>query len=319
MRSSKRHGFTLIELLVVIAIIAVLIALLLPAVQQAREAARRTQCKNNLKQFGLAIHNYNDVANILPSPMNFNPGGCCGNSGVGALVLLLPYVDQAPLYNTINFGSPAVQWYQPVPSSAPPGSRYFESVPPFMRCPSDTSPKSYNVNNTGVMWTTASYGMSDGNQPHGSHLCSSYGGNNVGPGGYANLSDTSNSSAVSGLYARGGATFRFADVTDGMSNTIFMGEIRSECTDHAQQGWASTNTNWFGTSAPINFNTCSPTGTACNSTNEWNTSMGFKSRHVGGAHFLLGDGSIRFISENIDYMTYQKLGDRRDGQVVGEF
>ncbi|MDB5343454.1 MAG: xcpT 37 [Schlesneria sp.] len=317
MSKAKSRGFTLIELLVVIAIIAVLIALLLPAVQQAREAARRTQCKNNLKQYGLAIHNYNDVANILPSSMNFNPGTCCGVSGVGALVLLMPYMDQAPAYNSINFSNVAADWSLPVASSAPAGNRYFEISPGFTRCPSDTAPKTYSLGNPASNWATGSYGLSDGSQAHGSHLCSSYGGNTFGTGSGA-LSSVSNSQQISGISARGGATFRFADVTDGLSNTIFMGEVRAECSDHAQNGWANTNMNWFGTAAPINFNTCTG-GSGCNSINEWNTSMGFKSRHVGGAHFLLGDGSIRFISENVDYNTYQKLGDRRDGQVVGEF
>lgn len=316
MRLSKRHGFTLIELLVVIAIIAVLIALLLPAVQQAREAARRTQCKNNLKQFGLAIHNYHDVVNVLPSPMNFIPGGgCCGAAGVGPLVLLLPYMDQAPVYNSINFGSPAVNWDQPVPSSAPVGNRYFEIVPGFMRCPSDTSAKTY-----AGTWAVGSYGLCDGSQFHDTHNgCTTYGGNTFGTGG-AHLSSSSDPNQISGIYSRGGVLLRFSNVTDGLSNTIFMGEVRAECSDHAQQGWANTNNHFFATTAPINFNTCpGSSGTGCNNATAWNASMGFKSRHVGGAHFLLGDGSIRFISENIDYMTYQKLGDRRDGQVVGEF
>lgn len=318
MSKTKSRGFTLIELLVVIAIIAVLIALLLPAVQQAREAARRTQCKNNLKQFGLAIHNYNDVVNVLPPPMNFGAPSCCGKAGVGALVLLLPYLDQAPAYNTINFSNVAANWDQPVASSAPVGNRYFEILPGFIRCPSDTSPRTVNLNNLGNNWAVGSYGMSDGSQAHGSHLCSQYGGNTFGTGS-AGLSGSADPAVISGISSRGGAIFRFADVTDGLSNTIFMGEVRGECSDHAMNGWANTNMNWFGTAAPINFNTCSPTGSGCNSPNEWNTSMGFKSRHVGGAHFLLGDGSIRFISENVDYLTYQKLGDRRDGQVVGDF
>ncbi len=325
-----RFAFTLIELLVVIAIIAVLIALLLPAVQQAREAARRTQCKNNLKQFGLAIHNYNDVSNILPSAITTLSGGCCGGPvGVGALVLLLPYFDQAPLYNTINFNSATASWQSPVASSAPVGSRYFEIAPPGFRCPSDNSPRTYNANGAGD-WATASYGLSSGSQYMywdlvlvgpglGNYGCPAYPGNTFGTGA-SGLASVPDGTQISGIYSRGGYSSRFRDVTDGLSNTIFMGEIRSECSDHAQQGWANTNTNFFATTAPINFNTCPrSTGTGCNAPTTWTTSMGFKSQHVGGAHFLLGDGSVRFISENVDYNTYQKLGDRRDGQVIGEF
>lgn len=317
----KRRAFTLIELLVVIAIIAVLIALLLPAVQQAREAARRTQCKNCLKQFGLAIHNYHDVVNILPSSItNITAGGgCCNMAGVGALVHLLPYMDQAPLYNSINFNAGLVPWYMPVPSSPPAGSRYQEIVPPGFRCPSDTTPMTYNPNNQGI-WAPGSYGLCDGAQAHASNNgCTAYQGNVFGTGS-AYLASGPDPTTVSGIYSRGGYSSRFSEVTDGLSNTIFMGEIRAECSDHAQQGWANTNNHFFSTTAPINFNTCpGASGAGCNNASAWNTSMGFKSRHVGVVHVLLGDGSVRALSENIDYMTYQKLGDRRDGQVVGDF
>ena len=308
------RGFTLIELLVVIAIIAVLIALLLPAVQQAREAARRSQCKNNLKQLGLAIHNYNDTANKLPSNgMSIN--GCCGPGAAGALVMLLPYLDQSPLYNTINFSQTTGNWQYPMASSAPVGSRYFEMSLPVLRCPSDTSPIS-NDNGTGMQWATASYGLSEGSQNMGGNQCNSYPGNQFGTGSDA-LGSAANGGNISGIYSRGGYSSRFADITDGLSNTILMGEIRSECSDHAQQGWANLNTNMYSTSAPINYNTCPQgPGTGCNSPNAWQTAMGFKSRHVGGAHLLMGDGSVHFASENISYLIYQALGDRRDGQPI---
>jgi prepilin-type N-terminal cleavage/methylation domain-containing protein len=310
------RGFTLIELLVVIAIIAVLIALLLPAVQQAREAARRSQCKNNLKQLGLALHNYNDVVNKLPSNGVTEPGGCCGPGGAGALVMLLPYIDQAPAYNTINFAAAPGSWTQWMPSTAPVGQRYFELSLPVLRCPSDTSPISNDPNSSGAQWASASYGLSTGSQFNGGNQCGSYGGNQFGTGSVY-LASNADPGATSGIYSRGGYSARFADVTDGLSNTIFMGEIRSECSDHAQQGWAQLNTNMFATAAPINYNTCPQgPGTGCNSPTAWNTSMGFKSRHVGGAHFLMGDGSVHFLSENINYTTYQALGDRRDGTPI---
>jgi len=318
MRKWRFRGFTLIELLVVIAIIAVLIALLLPAVQQAREAARRTQCKNNLKQFGLAIHNYHDVVNVFPSSMNFLPGTCCTTAGVGALVFLLPYMDQAPLYNSINTNSPPVGWNSPVQCTGANGSRYFEVRPPGFGCPSDSS---VIIQPNG--FASGSYGLSDGAQFHDHYNgCAPYPGNVFGTGS-SDLSGDNNPVNISGMHSRGAVLLRFRDVTDGLSNTILMGEIRSECSDHAQEGWANTNTNWFSTTAPVNFNTCPNTpgygASGCNNVSAWNTSMGFKSRHVGGAHILLGDGSVRFVSETIDYMTYQRLGDRRDGQVVGDF
>jgi prepilin-type N-terminal cleavage/methylation domain-containing protein len=310
------RGFTLIELLVVIAIIAVLIALLLPAVQQAREAARRSQCKNNLKQLGLALHNYNDVVNKLPSN-GMTTGGCCSTGAAGALVMLLPYIDQAPLYNTINFTA-TPDWRTGLACSAP--TPYYQTTLTVLRCPSDTSPLTYVPNGaTYGTWATASYGLSTGSQFNGGNQCGSYGGNQFGTGSVTLASDA-NPANVSGIYSRGGYSARFADITDGLSNTIFMGEIRSECSDHAQQGWAQLNTNMFSVAAPINYNTCPQgPGTGCNNNQAWNTSMGFKSLHVGGAQFLMGDGSVRFVSENINYLTYQALGDRRDGTPIGSF
>ena len=106
MKRNRSHGFTLIELLVVIAIIAVLIALLLPAVQQAREAARRTQCKNNLKQLGLALHNYHDAFSVFPFGKGASYNGAAAYARWSQHAMLLPYIDQAPLYNSINFSAP---------------------------------------------------------------------------------------------------------------------------------------------------------------------------------------------------------------------
>lgn len=311
----KFRGFTLIELLVVIAIIAVLIALLLPAVQQAREAARRTQCKNNLKQFGLAMHNYHDTVNRFPCTIN--PGNFGNPLGVGMLVHLLPYIDQAPLYNTISFVS-VTTWVVPVNSTAPAGSRYFEVCPPGFRCPSDTSSLYYpGTNGIQGNWATASYGTNVGAQRESGNGCSSYPGNAFGTGP-ADHSDSRDPTQISGLFSRYGFSCSIKDLVDGTSNTILMGEYRSECSDHQRHGWSNVNSNWLMTTAPINFETCKGGG-GCNGVSNWETSQGFKSRHVGGVHLLLADGSVRFVSENIDYNMYQRLGDRRDGNTISDF
>jgi prepilin-type N-terminal cleavage/methylation domain-containing protein len=154
---SQRRGFTLIELLVVIAIIAILIALLLPAVQQAREAARRTQCRNNLKQIGLALHNYHDTFNIFPYSV-MNPGVCANAAspfrpatrlGHRGWSLLLPYIDQAPLYNTINFNFSATEVQRAgvtgvlVGTVAPDNSAAFSRSLAAFLCPSDAGDKFY--------------------------------------------------------------------------------------------------------------------------------------------------------------------------------
>ena len=313
----RLRGFTLIELLVVIAIIAVLVALLLPAVQQAREAARRSQCKNNLKQFGLAMHNYHETANAFPNTINPTP---FANVGVGAMVFLLPGLDLAPLYETIDFNTRGGQWTNPVTSSGPAGKFYYETQPPGFVCPSDTSSKYYPGTN-GIVgnWAVASYGLSGGAQRESGNGCGSYPGNvfGTGPDDHTDLAGR-DLNRLSGIFSRVGVTAAIKDITDGTSNTILMGEIRSECSDHARHGWANVNANWHFTTAPINFETCMGGG-GCNSNNNWATSQGFKSRHVGGTHILLCDGSTKFFSENIDYMTYQRLGDRRDGQVIEDY
>jgi prepilin-type N-terminal cleavage/methylation domain-containing protein len=323
----RRRGFTLIELLVVIAIIAVLIALLLPAVQQAREAARRSQCKNNLKQLGLALHNYHDTHKQFPIA---GVGWGAPNYKGSQLVMLLPFFDQAPLYNKINFSSgTGLDWWNS-PASAlgqdPDGSQLWMKVAiDVLKCPSFDGPDR-------VAWgyTSSSYAMSMGAQrmdsSNGCSLYSPYGGFNAsgyfgtGAAGHGNSADPSQ---ISGVTSRIGWSARIPQLTDGTTNTILMGEIlpNPACMDHGNHGWGTWNTLWIATTAPINFKTCNtdPQLSPCNAPNNWNTSQGFKSRHVGGAHFLLGDGSVRMISENIDYATYQALGDRRDGTTVGQF
>jgi len=314
MRNRLRKGFTLIELLVVIAIIAILIALLLPAVQQAREAARRTQCKNNLKQLGLAIHNYHDVYNRLPGNNTYYP--CC-SGGASFLVMILPYIDQAPLYNSINMNVGAacgttVNCFPLLSTSSTP---YQNVLLVAFQCPSDTSPKFYG--GQAVTNYAPNLGPIVGISPSG---CTAYPGNVFGDGG--TFDDTSMTGvSIPGIYHRDGWFPRFADIPDGLSNTILMGETRPECSDHEQTSWAAVNSHWITTTAPINYNTCpiNNPGGVCNAANNWMTSMGYKSRHTGGAQVLLGDGTVRFISENIEYLTYQRLGDRHDNQTVGEF
>lgn len=333
----RRHGFTLIELLVVIAIIAILIALLLPAVQQAREAARRTQCKNNLKQLGLAMHNYHDVHNQFAAN---------GMSGWGAyyykgsgLTQMLPYIEQSALFNAIDFKTQGPDWWCSPDSSLgrhPNGTaqKWMMAKINILHCPSTQCPKFESWD-----WdmTTSSYAPSMGAQRMDQHNgCNSYApgspeqrGNvsgyfNTGAAGHGNTNDPL---ATSGPFSRMGFAATMAQIPDGTSNTIMMGEVLStlECTDHGHYGAFTTNNQWFATTAPINYKTCSSghgyvrAPGPCGDTNSWPTARGFKSDHIGGAQFVMCDGSVKFISENIDYGTYQRLGCRRDGQPVGEY
>jgi prepilin-type N-terminal cleavage/methylation domain-containing protein len=318
----ERRGFTLIELLVVIAIIAILIALLLPAVQQAREAARRTQCKNNLKQFGLALHNYNDTHLVLPHqgiphfiyswPIDFG----------GPIIKLLPYFDQAPLFNGINFGGTI-----DVDAQIVSGKRVREYVLPMLQCPSDNyTPATQGWQGTNYAISLgAAYMESAGACPAYDHSTFS------AANGYAFYGYSMNPTEISGPFAYLAWAAKFRDITDGLSNTILMGEIRPFCGTEEWKiypsNWAKSPAFYYATTAPINFKTCPGEGPGndggagrdCNSYNSYNTGSGFKSRHTGGCHFVMGDGTVRFISENIDLATYHRLGDRRDGQTVGDF
>jgi prepilin-type N-terminal cleavage/methylation domain-containing protein/prepilin-type processing-associated H-X9-DG protein len=333
----KRFGFTLIELLVVIAIIAILIALLLPAVQQAREAARRTQCKNNLKQLGLAMHNYHDVYKQFP--VNHYDAGTPRGNNLTVLVGLLPYIDQAPLFNGIPFASTVNITITPV-AGGTKQVREFQ-IPGFM-CPSDGeafvltgngSARTSYAPSIGAQFldsgiAACDLGVYTGKFPAGMGLDNDNDGED--PFNRGNVrSDYGISSQISGMFGRGrfygwGAAIR--DVTDGTSNTILMGEIRMTCNAFSPTwGWSWPESLWYATTAPINFNTCPGTpglgSNPCSSTasNNWAPSFGFKSLHTGGAHFVFADGSVHFVSQNIDKLTYARLGDRWDGGVVGEY
>lgn len=331
----RRLGFTLVELLVVIAIIGILVGLLLPAVQAAREAARRMQCSNNLKQLGLALHNYNDVYKRFPSSASYCVpwlpcAGATGNMDNGypwvgglwrkgsGLVRLLPFVEQTAFFNQIDMSRDVDAWFGALQPATPvtqfSGRRPREFKIPTYQCPSDPEAR--------TDLAVSNYGFSMGSQalPAQSAGCALYPSHLNGPSGHGNTSD---SSQISGAFARFHWAARLGDLTDGTSNTIVMGEIRPNCHDHHFNGWAAGNALWTSTVAPINYNTCRNElpGNAggpinCNSWNVWMTSAGFKSKHVGGAQFVLGDGSVHFLSQSIDYTNYQRLGARSDGAVV---
>ncbi|MDB5337454.1 MAG: xcpT 37 [Planctomycetaceae bacterium] len=323
-RPRRAWAFTLIELLVVIAIIAVLIALLLPAVQQARESARRAQCKNNLKQLGLAIHNYADAYGMFPISQRDK-----GSQLVG----LLPYIDQAGLYNLINFngtvrdqniGGKILDAYVLQGTQCP-------SEPAGALSPTGFASTSYSFS-MGAQWVAES-----GSGCNLNSVVAAYpapwdpDGDREDPFLRGNVrSDYGILGSISGVFGRGyfsSYSSRFADITDGTSNTIAMGEVRFKCNKWNWldgRGWANGDSHWYSTAAPINFPSCSDSagynsGPCTLNQDNWNSQFGFKSKHVGGAHLMLCDGSVRFVSQNINMFTYQMLGDRSDNQVVGEF
>jgi prepilin-type N-terminal cleavage/methylation domain-containing protein len=293
--SRKRFGFTLIELLVVIAIIAVLIALLLPAVQQARESARRTQCKNNLKQLGLALHNYENTSKLLPP--GYITGASTTVAGYSWGCMILPYMEQSTIYNSINFNAAAGSLPQQLSA---------------WKCPSDPNSiglSTYNSvtgsQNNGV-WTT------NPTVPSTNNAKSNY----VGNGGSAGLSI----GAGNGVFFIN-SNIQLAAVTDGLSNTFFGGE-RHQGLGSAAWGVAVADDSWDNVNNVVVVGGAGNTGRqvlGCGASNLQKSSSGFGSMHVGGCHMLLGDGAVRFVSENVYLPTFQNLCARNDGNVVGDY
>jgi prepilin-type N-terminal cleavage/methylation domain-containing protein len=328
----RRRAFTLIELLVVIAIIAILIALLLPAVQQAREAARRTQCRNNLKQLGLALHNYMDAFSVFPAS-GYNLGQCNGTNvtagiqNTNGLVMLLPYIDQAPLYNRFNMSAPFGPFNICTLYSG------YTACPPFSGFPGNSAGGGGTWPNAALTATV----ISAFRCPSDSGTTTLTGANHYGPAGGAAAQKTNYDFSAEQIYTscftwngkqprymfQDHSTCRMADITDGSSNSIAMGETvldvwNGTTSAWAYRGWVHTGTNF---AAPVNRWS---TATACNAgVNDlpgvractWGESS---SRHVGGVQLLFGDGAVRFMSENMSQTLRSRLSTINDGNPVGE-
>lgn len=329
----KSRGFTLIELLVVIAIIAVLIALLLPAVQQAREAARRSTCKNNMKQMGLALHNYESTFKMFPAS-RINLSG--PNFQKTWITMCLPYLDQAPLYNLYNAN---LNWYDI--ANDPATTTNLET----MICPSSpgrvTIPSSacYSELSSTVRTDTPVWGLSD------------YGSINAVRNGFnvANGGASWGIKEYEGGLGRGPNGVAIGKFTDGLSNTMLVGEDAGrpmlynfrKPAKNPKTGLAATGTDWTGDGwgwSDINngfsLDGVGTNGIANNTSGSGNVTLAagggvcfvnctndseFYSFHTGGVHVLMGDGAVRFISENISGTTLIALVTRNKGDIVGEF
>ncbi|QDV54447.1 DUF1559 domain-containing protein [Rosistilla oblonga] len=318
--NTRTKGFTLVELLVVIAIIGILVGLLLPAVQQAREAARRIQCTNQTKQIGLALHNYHDTHRSFP------PGGIvaekvtkgvgdtwcnAGSSTQGApwTVLILPFMEEGARYDQYDFDLPlSASYTSQVPSSSPNRPLWYEQNANY-QCPSDPS-SGGDVNNLSY------FGVQGGGD---STTVNCWGGN-------------SNVFFVNGiLYANSSSKFR--DVTDGTTNTFLVGETKYHLTEAGTVStfylsWASSirlgtggtmphPVTLAGTYEPINSRI--PTGSVPKGNTDSRTGYSrlFGSFHPGGCNMLMADASVNFVSETMDLNIYRQLGIRNDSLPIG--
>jgi len=326
---SRNKGFTLIELLVVIAIIAVLVALLLPAVQQAREAARRSSCKNNLKQLGLALHNYHDVHGVFPPGCMSETNDVDPPTGPqqwGWQVMLFPQMDQAPRFNQLN-----VNGRRLVDLLNNAGQRDIVREPiPSLRCPSDTT--SDTVEGTPQTMDFDGFAAVGTNYFGGTT-------NYLGVGPFVSLDLARDRPGT--IFSRNSKN-RFRDMTDGSSNTFAIGERHFQCSagvwsgvrNDGGPGPRGINYVLGRVSIPLNFTQ--------NRTGNNSCVEAFSSFHTGGSQFVMADGSVKFISENIDFNNsnanvgdnngpengsfniqnlgvYQRLGLMDDGVPVGEY
>ena len=327
---SRREGFTLIELLVVIAIIAVLIALLLPAVQAAREAGRRSQCVNNLKQIGLALHNYH--AQVGSFPMGAGPGQRQLNSflakqGWSIHAAILPYLGENPLYNSINFNL-SVAFPQNNTCSLTALTVYLcpsdfgpSTIPVYADPPDPANPGLYNDSN---IVDTLSRGNYVGMWGLG-EICA-----NSGASDLPNNGGLGPAGQHAGIFYRNSAT-RIAAITDGTSNTIMVGE-RSHNLSYVT--WVARSINgWLGKTSLVEGGTdqFNPSPEEC-----WTQIMGpcgvedglrtinnpeahvedYWSRHPGGANMLFGDGSVHFLKSSISPITWRAMATRAYGEVI---
>ena len=349
-RKMCNRGFTLIELLVVIAIIAILISLLLPAVQQARESARRTQCRNHLKQIGLALHNYHDVHRVFPpaylgSPVasgtsvgvSFPDDNRNGPSGLGWGVMILPYLEQSALYQ---------QFDPTIPLWAPQQSAALRAKVTTFLCPSAVG----GSDGFALRRYTSGDNESPGNpQPYSpaltlahSHYVTMAG--TQGPWARPTAWSTdfsvpepipsAGSAIIDGAFYRN-SRIRIADITDGTSNTVFVGEHTSRLSDKT----------WVGV-VPYSVTCKKQNGVVTDDCDSGGALVQghsgpdlhdhpqviihqpnhpaqhpdqLESDHTGGCHGLLGDGSVRFFSQYMDGFTWASLCTRANGEVTGEF
>ena len=337
-RIRQRAGFTIIELLVVIAIIGVLVAIIVPAVQMARESARKTTCKNNLKELGIALYSYHNDHGMFPINGRRDPGADPNKHKGSYFVMLLPYMDAGTFYDKIDFESTTLDVNDQIdPTSS---TQLREIRIPILWCPTSIADSLTNDQSANYSMCAGSGDQGDLPWPDDDANCTRTDANlptstvlgvndtygnfwNTGPDKHAQNGDPSR---LSGVIAGRYWAARFRDVLDGKGNTILLGEIEPHCTakkwkpitdpDFGYGVWTNIPINW-----PLNCrgddpNLPGPCNVVVNGPFQ---ADGMKSAHADGAHATMVSGNVRFISQQIDYRLYQKLGDRRDQQPMDDF
>jgi prepilin-type N-terminal cleavage/methylation domain-containing protein/prepilin-type processing-associated H-X9-DG protein len=295
---STRQGFTLVELLVVIAIIGILVALLLPAIQAAREAARRASCNNNMKQLALAMQNYHDTYQRFP--INYGGNGQYSTNGTGRswMIGILPMIEQQALYDQIRFDQNV---------GFAENTAVSRTVIPAFLCPSDGAGGDGLLGNRANVGDTRAVNnykaVAGGNWNAGDHL------NVTQPSGpWPNSNDGLNRG--NGVICRNGDNQRnnynrMASITDGTSNTFFIGETIPAWCNHSWWYWFNGSTATCG--IPLNYRAWNGNAQMIAWNSQWQYNYSFFSMHPGGAQFAMGDGAVRFVTDSIDITLYRSL------------
>ncbi len=299
-RKQKRSGFTVIELLITLGIIVICTILLLPAIQRSRNTARANQCKNNMKQLGLALHYYHDVHAVFPPGWVSHTPFPNSPSAFGWQIHILPFIEQAPLYDKFEFSVPVGKEAFGATFN---GKVLEKTIIPTYRCPEDTTTP---LNTMRGGWAISNYSGNFGSNPAP----------RLAPNGAAEFWP---GNLITPLRTNGifwwCSSVRIRDIRDGTSNTLMVGE---RCVTSAAGIWAGVRSNSIETDQL----------TDCSFGNEMNSNPGaFSSLHPDGAFFLMCDGAVRFVSERLDSRAitpespaggvFQKLSSKNDGHVIG--
>jgi prepilin-type N-terminal cleavage/methylation domain-containing protein len=309
MRAAGSRGFTLVELLVVIAIIGILVALLLPAVQAARDAARRTSCKNNLRQIGLAIHNYHDSTGTFPISISpwaepDSPAPANQLTGKGWIVSILPFIEEQGLFDQFKSrGGFEGAMGSGEGIARPELADAMATQLTILQCPSDgsvreLSTQQYQWEGRPVALTSYKGVIGDTRMGNDSSIHE------------GTEPDCHNRTGCNGIFYRNNyqEPVDFASVVDGLSNTFIVGEDIPAHNFHSTAFYS--NGDYSSCHAPLNFKPVPPIPA------QWWNVISFRSEHAGGAHFALGDASVHFVNESIDYLTYRALSTKAGAESV---